>query len=553
MTGSTEMHMHYLNRRVWTVCLALPGFLFAFAANVPAAQENGSAMGRTMARQAIKSNEHWTTTDHARHPALQQKFESGPEITKACLSCHSEAEAQFQKTLHWTWLAAEEEDGRLIGKAGDSLNNFCISTNYNNDKKCASCHAGWNEKKDGVNCMVCHSRTQFNFQESFEDYALFSQSEDEGEREIAQGIQDDIQKAAGDVGLPGRANCGSCHFNGGGGDGVKHGDLDTSMKNPDKNLDVHMGTDSRDFTCTRCHTTVNHHVAGRMYTIPAAENRKSLVEDDQASKITCESCHSAAPHKSETKLNDHTDKVACQTCHIPAFARVKPTKMYWDWSKAGRLQDGKPFSTKDEYGKENYMSIKGEMKWEKNVVPEYHWFNGSMKTLTTRDIIDPAATVAVSKPMGDRKDPNSRIFPFKMHRGKQPFDKVGKTLLAPLLSGPDGYWTTLNWEDALARGMQLMNLPFSGEFDFVETTYALPTTHMVAPEEKALNCIECHTRNQSRMATLSGFYMPGRDSIELLDIAGWLMVIGAFAGIMLHAAGRIYFHVRGNGRKGGNA
>ncbi len=41
---------------------------------------------------------------------------------------------------------------------------------------------------------------------------------------------------------PERQNCGACHFNGGGGDGVKHGDLDTSLTKPNKALDVHMGS-----------------------------------------------------------------------------------------------------------------------------------------------------------------------------------------------------------------------------------------------------------------------------------------------------------------------
>ena len=33
----------------------------------------------------------------------------------------------------------------------------------------------------------------------------------------------------------------------GGGDAVKHGDLDTTLANPSRDLDVHMGTDGLDF------------------------------------------------------------------------------------------------------------------------------------------------------------------------------------------------------------------------------------------------------------------------------------------------------------------
>jgi mono/diheme cytochrome c family protein len=38
----------------------------------------------------------------------------------------------------------------------------------------------------------------------------------------------DLTQIAQHVGKPGRANCGACHFSGGGGDAVKHGDLDSS-------------------------------------------------------------------------------------------------------------------------------------------------------------------------------------------------------------------------------------------------------------------------------------------------------------------------------------
>jgi octaheme c-type cytochrome (tetrathionate reductase family) len=305
--------------------------------------------------------------------------------------------------------------------------------------------------------------------------------------------------------------------------------------------------DGQDFECTRCHTTREHNIAGRIYTVPAYTDRKSLVEDDLIAKITCESCHTATPHKEGTKPNDHTDKVSCQACHIPAFARENPTKTAWDWSESGELKDGKPFKTKGPYGKHDYLSIKGRMTWEKNITPEYYWFNGVIDGVTTRDRIDPAGPVAVSHPVGSREDANSRIFPFKVHRGRQPYDKINKTLLAPLLSGPNGYWKTLDWNDALERGQAAMGLPFSGEFDFVDTTYVFPTTHMVAPKENAVQCSECHVRETGRLASLAGFYMPGRDINTWVNTIGWVAVLGALVGVTLHGLGRIF--TRGNGRK----
>ncbi len=523
--------------------------LLLFPAAVFAARsDDNQAPGRTMAQQATKDKKLWITTDHTKHEILQQDFKSGMDVTRACLSCHSEAEAQFHKTVHWTWLADPADKSREYGKGGNSLNNFCISTNKNADKGCLSCHPGWGTSREsGVNCLVCHSQKEMNFDEAIADIKGFLAEGDEESIEIAKEIQAELKEAAQSIGLPGRKNCGSCHFYGGGGDGVKHGDLDTSLAKPNKALDVHMGVDGKDFGCVRCHTTTLHNIAGRVYTLPAAQERKSLVEDDMASKITCESCHTSTPHKAGSKANDHTDKVACQSCHIPEFARVNPTKMSWDWSKAGKTRDGKKYKTKDEFGKFDYMTIKGQMKWAKNIKPEYRWYNGIIHSTTARDQIDPGRTVQVSWPEGSLADVNSRIYPFKVHRGKQPYDKVNNTLLVPLLSGKDGYWKNLDWNRALRKGQEALDIPFSGEFDFVETTYVFPITHMVAPKDKAVACTECHTSQDSRLANLKGFYMPGRDRVKWLDIMGWMAVLSALAGVVLHGIGR--FFSNGNGKK----
>ena len=149
--------------------------------------------------------------------------------------------------------------------------------------------------------------------------------------------------------------------------------------------------------------------------------------------------------------------------------------------------------------------MKGEFRWEKNVQPDYFWFNGSINAITARDVIDPSRPVAINWSVGSRGDENARIFPFKVHEGKQPYDKINKTLLIPKLFGPKGsgaYWAEYDWKKALDNGMQAAGLPFSGEFDFVETAYVFPITHMVAPKENAVACIECHARK--------GGWPPGR-------------------------------------------
>ena len=94
----------------------LPALLFA------ATEE--TAPGRKLAQQVTKAKELWITADHSKHPALQQTFYSGPEVTQACLSCHSEAAAQFHKTIHWTWRDPATAESKVLGKGGLSINNF---------------------------------------------------------------------------------------------------------------------------------------------------------------------------------------------------------------------------------------------------------------------------------------------------------------------------------------------------------------------------------------------------------------------------------------------
>ena len=105
----------------WTTILVAGAFLWP--AVLSAATEE-TAPGRKMAQQATKTKQLWITADHSKHKVLQQEFTSGPEVTKACLSCHSEAASQFHKTIHWTWLDPATAESKVLGKGGLSINNF---------------------------------------------------------------------------------------------------------------------------------------------------------------------------------------------------------------------------------------------------------------------------------------------------------------------------------------------------------------------------------------------------------------------------------------------
>jgi octaheme c-type cytochrome (tetrathionate reductase family) len=499
-----------------------------------------------------------STADHSKFTALQQDFKSGPEVTKACLTCHTEASKQIHKTQHWKWEYRNPATTQVLGKK-NIINNFCTSTS-SNMAGCASCHIGYGWKDDtfdfaseeNVDCLACHDTTgKYKKPAGFAGNVVTKDTEfPPGSGKIIKAI--DLKSIAQRVASTGRESCGSCHFRGGGGDGVKHGDLDSSLEAPDKELDVHMDVKGNNFTCSTCHKTEGHQVPGSRYAPTAMDKGNAHLRGKRGgdNPTTCQACHGQAPHKGIAKLNDHTNKVACQTCHIPAYARGGvPTKMFWDWSTAGkRGPNGKPLITKNEEGYDVYMGIKGDFVWGENVKPEYKWFNGTVKYTLLGDKVDKnAEPVQINKFEGSPTDGKSMIWPVKVFRGKQVFDPVNQTLVVTHLSGNDdsAYWTNLNWDKAVAAGMASVNMPFSGKIDFIKTESMWPITHMVAPKDKALGCADCHASG-GRLEEVSGIYIPGRgrDHAVWLDSAGWALAALALFGVLIHALGRVIVSYR---------
>jgi octaheme c-type cytochrome (tetrathionate reductase family) len=499
------------------------------------------------------------TADHSKFKELQKKFASGPEVTQACLSCHTEAAKQVQHTKHWTWEYTDPKTGKLLGKK-NIINNYCTTT-ISNEKDCMACHAGYGWKdasfdfksEKNVDCLVCHDSTgSYRKLPGDAGHPVYERKEfPHGSGKFVEAV--DLNKVAQGVALPSRANCGTCHFNGAGGDGTKHGDLDSSLKKPGKYLDVHMDAKGLNFNCTTCHKTDGHAVSGSRYNMTAARTGPATVHGaPDASPASCQSCHSDKPHKENPlmaeRLNAHTDKLACQTCHIPLIARDGVgTEKVWDWSTATKMgPDGKPQAIKDSAGHRAFDSKKGNFAWDSYMIPEYRWSNGHFSYLTKGDKIDPTKVVEINHPDGTAGSPDSRIWPFKIHRGKQAFDAKNNYLLVVHTAGEPGedetaLWVNYDWQKAIKTGMQTANLPYSGEYGFVSTEMSWPIAHMVAPKGDAVACAECHSQN-GRLAGVPGMYMPSRDQNHWIDFLGWLVVTLSLLGVIAHGSVRFYLH-----------
>lgn len=372
------------------------------------------------------------------------------------------------KTAHWNLVGDEvtvpgHDNPMRIGKR-NVINNFCIGIS-SNWPGCTTCHIGYGWEDENfdltdpslIDCLVCH------------DTSGKYQKEKGGAGRPDPKL--DLLAIAKTVGIPSRTNCGGCHFQGGGGNAIKHGDLDDTLLFPSARIDIHMG--ELDFQCVDCHQAKEHLLPGRLMTVSV----------DRKNRLRCTNCHESQPH-ADIRLNAHTDRVACQTCHIPYMAVDEGTKLTWDWSKAG--QD---LGITDAH---IYLKIKGRFTYARGVPPEYYWYNETSTRYILGDKIDPTKITPIAAPIGDRTDPEAKIYPFKVHRGKQIYDVENKYFLLPHVHGDKGFWTEFNWPTAARIGAESTGLDYSGNYDFAATEMFLPQNHMVTPSAKALQCRDCH-------------------------------------------------------------
>ena len=524
------------------------------------ADVKAAAQTATAPNTAGKQDKKKSTADHSKFKELQKDFASGPEVTKACLECHTEAAQQVQHTKHWNWEYINPKTKQKLGKK-NVINNFCTSVT-SNQTFCSACHVGygWSDdsfdftKQENVDCVVCHDTTgkykKIPGLSGHPNYKSMEWPPHSGKFREAT----DLTKIAQSVGKTSRKTCGSCHFYGGGGNAVKHGDLDSSLVDPGHYLDVHMETKGLNFSCGDCHLSDSHEVSGSRYAPTAVDDQGAMIrgKSDGRNPTTCVACHSERPHKVEEgqhpKLNDHTDKIACQTCHIPEYARGPlATKMTWDWSTAGELDEkGHRKQIKGSDGRVLYDSKKGHFTYDRYVIPEYVWFNGDIKYTLFGDKIEGKDLVKINEFQGTPGAPDSRIWPVKTFRGKQPYDVGNDTLAIFHTAGKDdsAYWGNYDWEKAIKWGMEAAGAKFSGEYKFINTEMSWPITHMVAPKDDALSCQQCHKKG-GRLEGIEGVYIPGRDANPWIDKIGLLVALLTLVGVLVHGAIRIIMSKRG--------
>ncbi|WP_331686659.1 multiheme c-type cytochrome [Consotaella aegiceratis] len=545
-----------------------------------------------------------STADHSQFKELAGPFKNAQEVNQACQSCHNTGPDQLHGTIHFTWTWPTGAAGDTAGGDTELLgmrhvaNGFLLSTPSNIDA-CTSCHIAGTRFDDTamfdassepvapVDCLTCHEPSgQWAKANFHEGGAACSMCHDERPNGRTPEVKD-LAAAAQSVGPTTRAACGACHFNADGGPGVKHGDLNADLINPAATLDVHMAAapDGAGFTCSTCHTTKDHVIAGSRY-----EGGPSITPDNPALSgpaASCQSCHSSTPHKDlaeGSRLDGHIDRVACETCHIPSVARGEmATRTSWDWSTMGRIgRNRKPMVEKDKDGHATYATEKGDLGWSKDLQPTLIWSNGKLAFRHPGDplpddteLIEAANNNARggaarrSAPSNDdgeaeAEDPakafddapwmasyegepvaeDSRIAPVKVMNSVVPVDAESRRLAAVQFSGRggDALWNRFNWKSAVEAGMEAAGVPFSGEVAFARVRQMIPINHMVAPADQALDCGACHS-SDGLLAGLPGGFLPGRDGFVLLDWAGLAILAATLAAVLLHGLLRFGFGI----------
>lgn len=447
----------------------------------------------------------------------------GTAVTAACLTCHPDEGADVFAGSHWNWTAptpglVNDDGSPRAGTFGKKnlINNFCIATD-SNEGRCIECHAGYGDPatqraayqipgvtQDRIDCLICHADLSLGYKKAQTRFGVadvvysscaatctstevcivpvgeatpacvpaFSAADG---RHLAK-ISAVLLASAQTVRMPGRDNCGRCHFNAGGGDNVKMADLASSLTDPTRDMDVHMGSvvsGGLGYTCAECHEAGGHAFKGSGVSV-------GMVEE---APLACADCHSAAgaagaPHATSASAGSIAlhGRLACQTCHIAEFSRVIATKMDWRWGLAGFKDCKFPVTSEDEAawgdidtdgngyadtfpaatcaapaaspsvrwtgadGRHyEYDWRKGVFFKETNVLPTYRFYGDEGTHLAVGDGFDPGAgLITMAAPYTAAE--GAVLSPFKRMTGDQPAMDDGSFIPVPRLFGLYGLW-----------------------------------------------------------------------------------------------------------------
>lgn len=396
-----------------------------------------------------------------------------------CRSCHASQFSAMYGALHYQWQATAPDNinsTAFQGKINSAINAYCVNIAGNWGAQCGACHVGRGAQPvmtanptttqlDNIDCLMCHN----------EAYALarvrLSTTSLGAPAGTAQATLDGYVR---NVGKPTRKTCLKCHAYGGGGDGLKRGDVSSMLgATTDGNHDVHMATSRGNLPCQACHKFVNHKVTGK---------GSDLQSTDHAAEIKCATseCHSTRQTggHSTTAVNKHITRVACQTCHVPVFGKGVATEMERDWRV--RKANGHPSNVVA-------TNVKPTWKfWNRKTWNYLKGNNGRYNAAT-------GAWETVQLQGSITGDTTNKLYPFKYKIAYQPVRTTGNMLIT--LDTNEYLNLTGDYFKSVTQGLTLMGFPSTDAWTTVKADTYQMLNHTVADAQSTggvMVCADCH-------------------------------------------------------------
>lgn len=370
-----------------------------------------------------------------------------------CQVCHGNVTDDVIHTVHYSWEGKMDHYSPVAGSIARINWLGILNETLNIPGGCGRCHIGsgalpqpadqvTDEEKAGIDCLICHSP-------AYDTSLRFPVQDDSGTWTLTQ---DRSVLAARQAQRPATESCLLCHLNVGGGPMLKRG-VDFSPVS-DKHgeaskADVHADAG---MACVDCHASQNHKVLG------FGPDLWSRDLPDQ--RLTCESCHTDAPH-TDPLLNQRHVRLDCRTCHVLGTGGLVSR----DWTGEATYD---PVT--------ELYAPSDDVRAPNSVQPIYLWHNGQ--------------AAALDQPWpGSRSDLTSRIQPFKQFDALVPADASSGEPI-PLKLGV--YYTQGDLESAIEAGAAESGMDYSGTWQPRELTLPLQISHGVVGKQYARQCQECH-------------------------------------------------------------
>lgn len=392
------------------------------------------------------------TLVHAQAPEPHKSIQeyNGPAT---CEMCHGNVTDEVIHSIHYTWEGKMDHYSPVAGSIARINWLGMLNEALNIPGGCGRCHVGGGAlpvapeqataaDKAGIDCLICHSPV-------YDSSLRFPVQDENG---VWTLTQDRSVLTARLAQRPTTENCLLCHLNVGGGPMLKRGvdfapveDKHGEASKADVHADAGM-------TCVDCHAAQNHKILG------FAPDIWSRDLPDQ--RLTCETCHTAAPHTDPLINNQHV-RLDCRTCHVLGTGGLVER----DWTAPPTYD---PVT-------ELYAPV-DDVRPPNSVQPIFLWHNGQ-----------PALS---GQPWpGSRSDLTSKLQPFKLFQATAPVDASSGQAI-PLKLGV--FYTQGDLERAIAVGAKESGMTYSGAWQPKELSVPLQISHGVVGKQNARPCQDCH-------------------------------------------------------------